>query len=78
MLTSYVNYVTFITTNEVNRIMKEPTSVVRRVPIDKAVVLDSLASEKKWTDTTTINEVIEASPLFQEARRQYELSDNAG
>ena len=57
---------------------KEIKSVVRRVPIDKAVVLDSLADEKKWTDTTTISEVIEASPLYQTARKQYELSVNAG
>lgn len=58
--------------------MSEPTSVVRRVSKDKADVLDSLANDRKWTPITTINEVIESSPLFQEARRQYELSDNAG
>lgn len=58
--------------------MKEPTSVVRRVSKDKAIVLDSLATEKKWTPITAINEVIEASPLFQKARQKYELSENSG
>ena len=58
--------------------MKEPTSVVRRVSKDKAIVLDSLAVEKKWTPITAINEVIEASPLFQKARQKYELSGNSG
>ena len=78
MLTTYINNVTFITTSEVNQMQKETTSVVRRVPRDKANVLDRLASERKWTDTTTLNEVIEASPLFQDARKQYELSVNYG
>lgn len=54
--------------------MNEPKSVVRRVPIDKANVIDFLASEKKWVPITAINEVIEASPLFQKARQKYELS----
>ena len=58
--------------------MKEPTSVVRRVSKDKAIVLDCLANERKWTPITAINEVIEASPLFQNARKQYELSVNDG
>lgn len=55
---------------------KETKSVVRRVRRDKAIVLDCLANDEKWTDTTTLNEVIEASPLFQKARQKYELSGN--
>lgn len=58
--------------------MNKPTSVVRRVLTPKADILDKLANEKKWTDITTLDEVIETSTLFQEARRQYELSDNVG
>ena len=54
--------------------MNEPKSVVRRVPIDKANVLDFIASQKKWIPITAINEVIETSPLFQQARLEYELS----
>ena len=58
--------------------MNEPTSVVKRVYTNKAVVLDKLASDRKWSDIITLDEVIETSALFQEARRQYELSDNVG
>lgn len=58
--------------------MNEPTSVVKRVYTNKAAVLDKLASDRKWSDIITLDEVIETSTLFQEARRQYELSDNVG
>lgn len=53
--------------------MSKP-SVVKRIPIDKANVLDFLAKKMKWLDTVTYNEVIEASPLFQKARQEYELT----
>ena len=54
--------------------MTEPKSVVRRVPMDKTIILDFIASEKKWTPITAMNEVIEASPLFVDARQRYELT----
>lgn len=56
--------------------MSKP-SVVKRIPTDKAKVLDFLAKKNKWLDTITYNEVIEASPLFQKARREYELSGDS-
>lgn len=49
-------------------------SVVKRIPTDKAIILDFLAKKMKWLDTVTYNEVIEASPLFQKARKEYELT----
>lgn len=52
--------------------MNEPKSVVRRVPVDKAIVLDFIASQKKWIPITAINEVIASSPLFIDGLRQYE------
>lgn len=52
-------------------------SVVRRIPIDKATVLDFLAKKMKWLDTVTYNEVIETSPLYQKARQEYELSGDS-
>lgn len=48
-------------------------SVVKRIPKEKADVLNFLAKKMKWLDTVTYNEVIEASPIFQKARREYEL-----
>ena len=53
------------------------TSVVKRIPADKANVLDFLAKKMKWLDTVTYNEVIEASPVFQKALKEYELSGDS-
>lgn len=53
------------------------SSVVKRIPMDKAKVLDFLAKKMKWLDTVTYNEVIEASPVFQKARLEYELSGDS-
>ena len=66
-------FVTMVTSNEVNQ-MYEPKSVVRRVGTDKATVIDFIAAEKKWTPITAMNEVIETSTLFNEARLKYKLS----
>ena len=68
-------YVTLVTSKEVRQMSKP--SVVKRIPTDKANVLDFLAKKMKWLDTVTYNEVIEASPLFQKARKEYELSGDS-
>ena len=62
-----------VTSDEVKQ-MNEPKSVVRRVGIDKANVIDFIAAEKKWTPITAMNEVIATSTLFNEGRLKYELS----
>lgn len=54
--------------------MNEPKSVVRRVAIDKAKVLELLESEKRWTPITALDEVIKSSTLYQDALRRYELT----
>ena len=60
-----------VTSNEVKQMSNQ--SVVKRIPKEKAKVLNFLAKKMKWLDTVTYNEVIEASPIFQKARREYEL-----
>ena len=52
-------------------------SVVKRIPKEKAEILNFLARKMKWLDTVTYNEVIEASPVFQKARKEYELSGDS-
>lgn len=56
--------------------MSKP-SVVKRIPTDKAKVLDFLAKKNKWLDTVTYNEVIETSSLYQQAFREYKLSGDS-
>lgn len=43
----------------------EPKSTVRRISIEYAQILDVIEKDKKWTKTTTLNEVVKASPLFK-------------
>lgn len=54
----------------------QKTSVVRRISADKAEVLDFIKDQTKWVPITVMNEVVEASPLFQKYRQQYELARN--
>lgn len=54
----------------------QKTSVVRRISADKDVVLKFIETQNDWIPITALNKVVEASPLFQEYRRQYELTRN--
>lgn len=56
--------------------MNKP-SVVKRIPTETAKVVDFIAKKNKWLDTITYDEVIKASPVFQKARREYELSGDS-
>lgn len=67
--------VTIVTSNEVRQMSNQ--SVVKRIPKEKAEILNFLARKMKWLDTVTYNEVIEASPVFQKARKEYELSGDS-
>ena len=64
-----------VTTNEVRQMSKP--SVVKRIPTEKAKVLDFLAKKNKWLDTVTYNEVIETSILYQQEFREYKLSGDS-
>ena len=64
-----------VTTNEVRQMSKP--SVVKRIPTEKAKVLDFLAKKNKWLDTVTYNEVIETSSLYQQEFREYKLSGDS-
>jgi len=54
--------------------MKRVTSIPKRIPKDKADVIDFYANKMEWTDPVIYGKVIEASPIFQKARQLYELS----
>lgn len=52
----------------------QKTSVVRRISADKDIVLKFIETQNDWIPITALNKVVEASPLYQKYRQQYELA----
>jgi len=53
-------------------------SKCKRVPEKQVNVLEFIAEKEEETFTTIIKRALNASPVFMEFKKQYELSDNAG
>lgn len=58
--------------------MKQEASKCKRIPENQAKVIDFIAEQEDRPFTTVIKKVINSSPVYDEFRKRFELSDNAG
>ena len=53
-------------------------TLCKRVPEKQAVVIDFVANKEEENFATMIKRALQASPVFMEFQKLYELSDNVG